>query len=175
MPYDPERHHRRSLRLRGYDYRQSGCYFVTICTYQRQPLFAKPSARAIAEQQWLRLTDAGRRGRSAVRVGLDAWVVMPDHVHGIIVLTPSVDRFDPPDGATGESTDDQDEMVRTFGLPVAPGSLGAIVRSYKAAVARRLQGIIGEQRKVWQRNYHDRVVRDEPELVAIRHYIEQHK
>ncbi len=80
MPYDPDRHHRRSLRLPGYDYTQPGAYFVTICTYQRVCLFDEPRLRAIAERCWRALA----RHRS--RVILDAWVVMPDHVHGIMVI-----------------------------------------------------------------------------------------
>ncbi len=79
MPYDPNRHHRQSLRLHGYDYTQPGAYFVTICTHQRRCLFDSPALRRIAEQQWRRIADE--------RVVLDAWVVMPDHVHGIVVIT----------------------------------------------------------------------------------------
>ena len=79
MPYDPYRHCRQSIRLRGYDYTQPGVYFVTICTHERQSLFDSPALRRIAEQQWQRIANE--------RVTLDAWVVMPDHVHGIIVIT----------------------------------------------------------------------------------------
>ena len=79
MPYDPNRHHRQSIRVRGYDYTQPGAYFVTICTHERQLLFDTPALRRIAEQQWRRIANE--------RVTLDTWVVMPNHVHGIIVIT----------------------------------------------------------------------------------------
>src|SRR6266545_2819275 len=86
MPYDPDRHHRRSIRLRGYDYRQAGWYFVTICTHERQRLFDDPALRTIAEEQWRALDRAGARGDHPGRVSADVWVVMPDHVHGMIVI-----------------------------------------------------------------------------------------
>jgi hypothetical protein len=81
MPYDPDRHHRRSIRLQGYDYTQPGAYFVTICTQQRACLFEDPRLRGIAERCWKALA----HHRSPII--LDAWVVMPNHVHGIIVIT----------------------------------------------------------------------------------------
>jgi putative transposase len=79
MTYDPNCHHRQSIRLHGYDYTQPGAYFVTICTHERQLLFDSPALRRIAEQQWRRIANE--------RVTLDAWVVMSDHVHGIIMIT----------------------------------------------------------------------------------------
>lgn len=57
MPYDPNRHQRQSIRLRGYDYTQPGTYFVTICTHERQLLFDTPALRRIAEQQWRRIAN----------------------------------------------------------------------------------------------------------------------
>jgi putative transposase len=83
MPYDPQRHHRRSIRLRGYDYRRAGVYFVTICTHARRQLFDKPQLRKIAEYQWAAMAHANTYGE---RVTFDAFVVMPDHVHGVIII-----------------------------------------------------------------------------------------
>src|SRR5213080_2239480 len=101
MPYDPNRHHRRSIRLPGYDYTQPGAYFVTICTHERQCIFDNPALRRIAERQWLALVRSEQRGAVGGRVELDAWVVMPDHIHGIIVIgapfdgaSSTVDRSD---------------------------------------------------------------------------------
>ena len=89
MVYDPKRHHRRSIRLRGYDYAQAGAYFVTIVTQGRECLFGQ------VVNGEMRLNDAGRIAqdellRTAVirpRVTLDAFVVMPNHIHDIIVLS----------------------------------------------------------------------------------------
>src|SRR5262245_40079432 len=82
MPYDPSRHHRRSIRLPGDDYTQPGFYFVTIVTHERRCLFDNHALRVIAEQQWRALAHIDR-------VVLDMWVVMPNHVHGIITIVGS--------------------------------------------------------------------------------------
>ena len=98
MTYDPERHHRRSIRLRGYDYSQAGAYFVTACVQSRECLFG-----AVADGE-LRLN---RYGEIVMRcwdelpahyptVELDAFVVMPNHIHGILVLTGALAPTSPP-------------------------------------------------------------------------------
>ena len=89
MTFDRRKHHRRSIRLAGYDYSDPGAYFVTLCTYGRECVFGAVAAGAVrlndcglvAREEWLR-TGAVRPG-----VVLDAFVVMPNHIHGIIILT----------------------------------------------------------------------------------------
>lgn len=168
MPYDPSRHRRRSIRLPGYDYTRPGHYFVTICTAGRRPLFDDPALRQIAEEQWAALARAGERGMHGPRVAVDAWVVMPDHVHGIIAIT-AAGRDRRPANGGGEAPG---ATARGLGIHVSPGSLGAVVRSYKAAAARRInraQRTPGGE--VWQRGYWERIIRDERELDAVRRYI----
>jgi len=88
VPYDPERHHRRSIRLRGYDYTQAGAYFFTICTQDRACLFGDVIDGA------MRLNDAGLMVQTVgdeipeyyPGVDIDAFIIMPNHIHGIIVL-----------------------------------------------------------------------------------------
>ena len=80
MPYDRDRHHRRSIRLNGYDYASPGAYFVTICTRHRQTFFDRPEIRQTAEACWLGIPE------HVSGVALDEWVVMPNHIHGIIVI-----------------------------------------------------------------------------------------
>lgn len=89
MPYDPERHHRRSIRLNGYDYRRPGAYFVTLCVHDRACVFGEvvdgvmrhSPVGHIAHACWMAIPD------HHANVVLDAFVVMPNHVHGIIVIT----------------------------------------------------------------------------------------
>ena len=89
MKYNPDIHHRRSIRLRNYDYSQAGAYFVTICTHHRECLFGEITNRA------MRLNDAGKIAAQCWQdipvhfshAALDEWTVMPNHVHGIIVIT----------------------------------------------------------------------------------------
>jgi REP element-mobilizing transposase RayT len=90
MPFNPDKHHRRSIRLQGYDYTQEGAYFVTVCTYLRECLFGEINEHGvmvanrfgqIVEEEWLQTVTL------RPYVELDAFVVMPNHVHGIIVIT----------------------------------------------------------------------------------------
>ena len=163
MPYDPTRRHRGSIRLRGYDYTTPGIYFVTICAAHRICVFDHPALRRIAETQWQALS------RRFAHVTLDAWVVMPNHVHGLLLL----DRIE---RAPRPITPKPRRLAYRPGFDIHPaaGSLGAIVRAYKAAVslrAARVRG--GHPSPLWQRGYWERVVRDDDELDAIRRYIEE--
>lgn len=80
MPFESDCRRRRSIRLRGYDYTRAGVYFVTICTQGRELFFIDEAQRQIAEECWLAIPDFNPG------VDLDEWVVMPNHLHGIIVF-----------------------------------------------------------------------------------------
>ena len=158
--YDPKTHHRRSIRLRGYDYRQAGAYFVTIVTHDRALLFDDPVLRGVAETAWQRIP------AFFPFVELDQWVLMPNHLHGILIFhTGAPDRgLAPPDPAgAGEGAPEN----------AAPsGSLGAVVGNFKSVTARRINRVRRMPgARVWQRNYYDRVIRNEREFGAIRQYI----
>ena len=160
--YDPEKHHRRSIRLKGYDYAQPGGYFVTICTQNRACLFG---AVTDAEMQ---LNNAGQIVKSAWEelparfpsARLDAFIVMPNHVHGIIIVGA---QFIAPSDGSGKGAINQGVMNH------AP-TLGKIIRAYKA-VSTRLIRWEGIPDFAWQRNYYEHVVRDEESLDRIRRYI----
>ncbi|KPL89058.1 transposase [Ardenticatena maritima] len=170
-PYDPNRHHRRSIRLKGYDYTQPGAYFVTICTHERAHLFGRVvdgemvlnAWGEIVRDEWFRTADI----RANVELYADEFVVMPNHVHGIIWivetdLVGAQRRCAPTGPSPGGITPNN----------VAPGSLGAIVRAFKSAVTRR----INIQRntpggRIWQRNYYEHIIRTQRALHAIRRYI----
>ena len=162
MPYNPERHHRRSIHVPGYDYAQSGAYFVTICTHPRECLFGEVvdgemqlnAFGCVVEEEWVQTP--------IIRpyVQLDTFVIMPNHVHGIIVITDDGRGTAPPCPYTGQ-----------FGKPIA-GSLPTIMRSFKSAVTKRINALRNTPTApVWQRNYHEHVIRDETALDAIRAYI----
>jgi REP element-mobilizing transposase RayT len=92
MAYSSAQHHRRSIRLPGYDYAQSGGYFITICTHERRHLFGKISNKEmivndygqIVNQCWLEIP------QHFPHASLDAFVIMPNHLHGIVVLDNTV-------------------------------------------------------------------------------------
>ena len=161
----PEKHHRRSIRLKGYDYSQPGAYFVTICVYNRACLFgdvAEGEMRLnafgeIVHQEWLRTADI------RPNVELDAFVVMPNHIHGIIILH---------DDGRGTLQRAPTKTER-FGKPT-PNSIPTIVRLFKSATTKR----VNEMRRtpgvpVWQRNYYEHIIRDDESMNRIREYIAQ--
>jgi len=162
MCYDPEKHHRRSIRLKGWDYRNSGAYFVTLVAHERELLFGEmvgdevrlSEFGEIARDEWLASPNIRRE------IQLDVFVVMPNHIHGIVwIVSDDV-------GATGRSP-----------LPPPHGpaskSLGSFIAGYKSVVTKRINQIRGTPGiPVWQRNYYDRIIRSERELDAIRRYIQ---
>ncbi len=161
--YNREIHHRRSVRLKAHDYSQPGAYFLTICTWNKECLFGK-----IVDGE-MRVNEYGRVvqdewSRTAVlrpNIILDAFIVMPNHCHGIVVITgPSkgVLQYAPTTHAASLRSPSQ--------------TIGAIVRGFKSAATRRiniLRCVSGVP--VWQRNYYERVVRDDTEMHRTREYI----
>ncbi|GAB4520907.1 MAG: transposase [Anaerolineae bacterium] len=221
---------RRSIRLQGYDYTQNGAYFVTICTHQRAHLFGQVVEGVMV------LSDVGQVVQTCwddipghfPMVELDAFVVMPNHLHGIIVITdplssnasvgaqsiapvqPPIAPSQPPDApvpppiapiqppivsprptdasvgaqyiAPVQPPDAPSQLpiapshppVKRGATPnnVAPHSLGAIVRTFKAAVTRHIHRLpTPPDHPIWQRNYHDHIIRHEADLQRIREYI----
>ena len=168
MKYRPGKHNRRSIRLPGYDYSQAGAYFVTICIQNQKSVFGE-----IIDGE-MQLNDAGRMIRTTWE-GLpngfpfaetDQFIVMPNHIHGIIILTEdymgehkvSPYRADQPRGTL-------------------PGTIGRIIQAFKSITTNEY--IVGVrqnswtpfQGRLWHRNYYERVIRDENELNRIREYI----
>jgi putative transposase len=92
MKYDPDKHHRRSIRLPGYDYSQPGAYFVTICAYQRQCIFGDVIDGQMRLNQYGAIVADEWQKSSIIRreIELDAWVVMPNHFHGIVIIENNV-------------------------------------------------------------------------------------
>ncbi|OZC01701.1 transposase [Rubricoccus marinus] len=149
---------RRSVRLRTHDY-ADGLYFITICTHRRQRLFGdveegemlRSPLGDIAHAEWIRTEDV------RPTCILDAFVVMPDHVHLLFALLPPE--------ASGEQGSE-----RRFRSPSA--NAASIVRGYKGAVTRAVWDREGrEVGPVWQRGFFDRVVRTEREADHVRQYI----
>jgi putative transposase len=157
MTFDSRRDRRRSIRLEGFDYSRPDAYFVTICAHRRMCRFGE------IEECEMRLSEAGAIARESwenlpahyPHVILDAFVVMPNHIHGIIVLT---------------------DDVAGAGLKPAPAAtrhgLPEVVRAFKTFSARRINENRGVRAApVWQRNYYEHIVRDEAALDRIRGYI----
>jgi len=163
--FDPQKHHRRSIRLSNYDYTQAGAYYVTIVAWHRESLFGDivngemklSKFGLVAKQQWEILP------KRFPNIELGAFVIMSNHMHGIIVILAG--------RGTAEKLNDSDaELSRRaptreqFQKPVK-GSIPTIVRSYKSSVSYRINLMRGTQDvPVWQRNYYEHVIRNEKDL-----------
>ena len=198
MKYSPDVHHRRSIRLKGYDYSRPGAYFVTICTQGRLCLFGDVVDGNVV------LNESGRMVQTVWNeiphhypyVDIDAFVVMPNHIHGIVVIVGAgpcacpgpracpgtgqpqgVPGTGQPQGVPGTG---QPQGVPGTGQPqgVAPTlSLPDVVHRFKTLTTKRYADGVKQRGwppfpgRLWQRNYYEHIIRDENELNRIRQYI----
>lgn len=168
MAYDPAIHHRTSVRLRDYDYSQPGNYFITICTACRACLFGEMIGSEMRlneigqmiRDEWL------RSGGIRPELRLDEWVIMPNHLHGIVGITGMLTA----DPSTGISS-----PVGTHGRASPqrkPRSLSSFAAGFKsAATARVNQWRCTPGLPIWQERFHDHIIRNDYSLDRIREYI----
>jgi REP element-mobilizing transposase RayT len=151
--------HRRSIRLQEYDYAQAGGYFVTICTHAHKCVFGEIRASKMVLNDIGRIVDDEWRRSSDVRaeIMLDAFVIMPNHLHGIVFIN---------EHAKGSRGNLPPRTLRGTGNR----SLSSFVSGFKAATTRRASAIRSGV-PLWQRNYYEHVVRDEQDLERIRQYV----
>jgi len=208
MKYDPKKHHRKSTRLQGWDYSHPGAYFVTVCVQHRLCLFGK-----VRDGEMI-VNEAGNMVNRIWKeiplhyegIDIDEYIVMPNHVHGIIIIENDHVGASPcgrPMGDVDEEKSDfsheRSVMAPPCGRPLegmrdvnpntetgqaqgpAPTghrlTLGDIVGRFGTlTMTRYIKGVKTKQwrpfpGKLWQRNFHDRIIRNEKELNAIREYI----
>jgi putative transposase len=171
--YDPQVHHRRSIRLKGYDYASPGAYFVTICVRQGECVLGK-----IVDGQ-MELSDFGRIAAESWQwlaeqypyVTLDAWVVMPNHLHGIIII-----NDDPPcrGGSQGGGGLQGRGGSRTAPTPAPTGHkpLGRLIGAFKTVSTKRINQMRDTPgQPFWQRNYYEHIIRNPTAHERIRQYI----
>jgi len=148
-----EKRRRKRLRLREYDYSSVGMYFVTVCVRNHICLFGRVvegvmrlnRLGAVVETAWYELRN------HYPHVHLESFVVMPNHVHGIIALT--------------DRTNSQAESIKRH-------PLSEIVRAFKTFSSRQINELRNKKEPVWQRNYYEHVIRNEESLNQICEYIE---
>jgi REP element-mobilizing transposase RayT len=171
MAFDPKKHHRRSIRLPGYDYSAPGAYFITLCTHRREHLFGE-----IVNGE-MRLNAAGNIIDSFIskipvrypEISSDIHVVMPDHVHMIWTIK---NRMDPGVGpihelALPEQSGREKRRLARRGMLI-PKSIGY----YRMNTAKQINAIRHMPGvPVWQQDYFERCIRDENELCRTRRYI----
>jgi REP element-mobilizing transposase RayT len=164
--------HRHSIRLPGYDYSQAGAYFVTICTYHRQPLFGEirdgnmqlNASGRIASAQW------GLLPSRFCNLELGEWVIMPNHIHGILVITGSGEASPSKLSVPTNKLIKDASPLHPHGT--LPGSVGAIIQNFKSVTSRKINTHSSKYKNIiWQRNYYEHIIRDEHDLQAITAYI----
>ena len=200
MKSNPGKYHRRSVRLQGYDYSQAGAYFVTICVQHHHYLYGKimnfkmrlNTAGEMVYRLWNQLPN------KYPHIELDEFIVMPNHLHGIIMIHENGGGNDAcwggyiarrgdgdgNDGCRGEVTSplhssdqspDQSPERPSEQSPPHPNShpsLGQMIAYFKYQSTKQLNELRGTPGiKLWQRNYYEHIIRDENELNRIRKYI----
>ena len=196
MRYDAKTHHRRSIRLTHYDYSLPGAYFVTICAFGKLCIFGQVvgdqmrenDCGRIVREQWLDTI------RIRPQIELDAFTVMPNHLHGILwIRGPKGERITP--DAVGPRSLRPDRAPNGIGPgpnavrpynngfqasigpanaipPMRPRSLASWASGFKSAVTSRIRKLWKDPSAVvWQEDYFERIIRDEKELLNIRNYI----
>jgi REP element-mobilizing transposase RayT len=173
-------HHRRSIRLKGYDYSQAGIYFITICIQKKNCLFGEILNGKIL------LNDAGKMVASTwIKmpkqfnfVVLDQYIVMPNHIHGIIIIT---NVRAPLVGAQNNHNRikyaEKNNSKKAGTRPASTFRLGSIIGAFKSITTLKyINGVKNDNwkpfnKKLWQRNYYEHIIRNEYELHNIRLYI----
>lgn len=153
---------RRATRLKDYDYREEGAYFVTICTHQRESFFGDIHDDAMLLNRWGEIVKTEWEQTAIVRpnVELDAFVVMPNHIHGIIVI------MNNPMATQRVATTNDKSRIHS-------GSLGAIIGQFKSSASKKILQLpdVAQKVTIWQRNYYDHIIRNEADLNRIREYV----
>jgi putative transposase len=166
LRFDKEERHRRSIRLKDYDYSQNAAYFVTICTHERECLLGNISGEE------MQLNEIGQvvancwrwLGQQYDYVYMDEWIIMPNHLHGIIVIA------DEPYNGLHCTCKGGSRTGLTKGIKRKP--LGRLIGAFKTVSAKRINDIRKTPAApVWQRNYYEHIIRNERDLESIRQYI----
>ena len=176
-------YNRHSIRLPDYDYSQAGFYFVTVCAKDRECLFGEIECRRMKlnelgrfiKEEWLNIA------RRYDQILLDKFVVMPNHIHGIIhnvgatlAVAPNASNVQAGTGAGARPS----ECDRAGTSPARTARLGDIIGSFKSlCVYNWLKVVKGDPlnraANIWHRNYYERIIRSANELAKIRKYIQE--
>ncbi len=169
MKPESSTYHRRSIRLKGYDYSSAGAYFVTVCTENRECLFGQALGEeirisemgVIGQAEWIRTPEI----RNSVLI--DEFILMPNHLHGILFLR----EWDDVGAHCNVPLLPDTPQIEQFGKSTV-NSIPTIIKLFKSTVTKQINELRGTPgQSVWRRNYFERVIRDEDELNGIRDYI----
>jgi putative transposase len=160
---------RHTIRLRGYDYSQDGWHFITVCVSEFKEVFGEIEENIFYPSEWGNIVEKNLKETVEIREGkmsVEVFQVMPNHIHFIVVIG-SLENLPVIDGFPDTSSE-----LAKYGSPIK--AVGSMVRGLKGRITSQIQikeGVV--DLKLWQRNYYERIVRDEKELNRIRYYIRQ--
>jgi len=164
MKYNPEKHHRRSIRLKGYNYSKSGYYFITICAKNKELLFGKIENGKMVLNKYGKIVQDEWINSSKIRkeIELDNFIVMPNHIHGIVIINETeFIKNDINVGANGH-----------LPLHMKPKSISSFIVGFKSIVTKKINILRNTPKlPVWQRNYFEHIIRNNKEMNEIREYI----
>ncbi|NDV83121.1 transposase [Bacteroides sp. 51] len=143
--YDPQIHHRRSIRLKEYDYSKEGCYFITLCTINKECLFGEIKENTIILNKTgkLIIETWGWLQQQYTFMTIHEWTIMPNHLHAIIELKDTATK-----------------------------NLGGIIGAFKTVSTKKFNQIITQNNiQLWQRNYYEHIIRDSRSYDSIINYI----
>jgi len=160
--YNPEIHHRRSIRIKDYDYSREGLYFITICTFNHKCLFGYIDNDEMILNEFGKITchEWLQTGEIRKNVVLQEFVIMPNHMHGILEINDSIRR-----GTMHRAPTER------FGKPTS-NTIPTIVRGFKSTVTKQINNIRNTPgQSVWQRSYYEHIIRNEKSYNQISEYI----
>ncbi len=172
MEEKQKKYQRRSIRLKGYDYTQRGAYFITICTKEHKCYFGEivdgemvlNNVGIIVRNKWIQ-TESIRQN-----IMLDEFVIMPNHIHGIIIIIDDKDKNNELAEYRSKKIKENFEQYKQFKSP--SNTIGAIIRGFKSSTTKEINQLLkGKVINIWQRNYFEHIIRNENELNNIREYI----
>jgi REP element-mobilizing transposase RayT len=176
--FDPREHHRRSIRLKGYNYSDVGGYFVTIVTRRREFLFGEIVNGEMMLNRYGEIVQKWWDEISVhfINVETGAFVIMPNHVHGIVFIIERRGAVPAPDGKTNNHGPDEEDIHNLQGgitPPLQTPTLGQIVAYLKYQTTKEMNTVenTGTVTKFWQRNYYEHILRSETDLQNKTDYI----
>lgn len=178
--FDPQKHHRRSIRLKGYDYSSAGAYYVTIVVQGRECLFGEIIGGEMYLNEYGEIVQKWWNEISIhfQNVDLGAFVIMPNHIHGIIFIISErrgevISPRDNPNNKIQAANVDETHNLGGETPPLRRPTLGQIVAYFKYQSTKEMNGIETDKAitKFWQRNYHEHIIRNEKDLQHKTDYI----
>jgi putative transposase len=160
---------RRSIRLKGYDYSKADAYFITICTNDRKNMFGEITGGKIMLNEYGKIINSCwiEIPEHFPNVELDEYIIMPNHVHGIVVITN--------DNPVGAGLTPALKIINNRATARVAPTIGDIIGAFKSIVANECLKLFKMDNrrmdKFWQRNYYEHIIRDNDELIRIREYI----